>query len=359
MRALLLSPELFLAEGGIARIMRLYLKALCEIAGPGGRVDSVVLNDAQSVDPRLAGYTDGRTGEHVGCNRGRFRFIRHTLRLSRQADHLVCAHLHQFPIAWLAAKFNPKLKYHLVAHGIEVWRPYGLLERRSLLGAHRILCVSEYTRRQMLRFCPGLDAARLVVLPNTLDPHFAPGPAAPPAAAAFDLPRILSVGRLSRADAYKGFDLLIEALPLIRRDYPAVRLRIVGQGDDQPRLADLAARLGVSDRVDFLGPVDDTALAAEYAACDLFALPSRREGFGLVYLEAMAYGKPCIGARAGGVPEVITDSVGQLVEYGDLAGLAAAVSDLVQHRRAADDVRAHAAMFAFPRFAGRLAAFLV
>lgn len=358
MKVLLLSPELFLHEGGIARIMRLYLKALCDIAGPGGRVDSLVLNDRPDVEPRLSRYSNDRLGEHVGCDRRKLSFIRHALRLSRRADLVVCAHLHQLPIVWLAKCIRPSLRYQLVAHGIEVWRPYTRLERRALLGADRILCVSEYTRRQMLRFCPPLPAARLVVVPNTLDPHFDPALNDQVSTAPFALPRILTVGRLTTADTYKGFDTLIEAMPTIRRDYPAVRLRIVGTGDDLPRLNALAAQLGVAGSVDFLGPISDEALRAEYAACDLFALPSRKEGFGLVYLEAMNYGKPCIGARAGGVPEVITDDVGRLVDYGNIPDLAAAVAEIVKQPRDSEVVRKHAATFAFPAFRARLAAAL-
>ena len=137
MKALLLSPELFLAEGGIARIMRLYLKALCEIAGPAGRVDSLVLNDQPGRDERLARYTNGRFGEQVGCARRKMKFITGTIRLGRCADTLVCGHLHQLAIARLAKLFNPRLEYYLVAHGIEVWRPYSYMERRALLGARR------------------------------------------------------------------------------------------------------------------------------------------------------------------------------------------------------------------------------
>lgn len=358
MNHLLLAPELFLHEGGIARILRLYLQALCTIAEPAGRVDAVVLNDRPVLDPKQSRYATARLGEVVGCDRRKALFLRHTLRLARHADVLVCGHLHQLPIAWLAATFNSRLRYHLVAHGIEVWRPYGALERRALLGAHRILCVSEYTRRQLLRFCPQLRPDRLVVVPNTLDPHFAPAAAleaVPAAPAGFALPRILAVGRLAGADAYKGFDLLIEALPALRRDYPAARVRIVGQGDDRPRLEALAQRLKVADSVDFLGPLDDDALRAEYAACDLFALPSRREGFGLVYLEAMVHGKACVGARAGGTPEVITEAVGELVDYGNLPDLAAALASLTRQPRDSGVVRQHAASFAFPAFQRRLA----
>jgi glycosyltransferase involved in cell wall biosynthesis len=358
MKALLLSPELFLHEGGIARIMRLYLKALGELAGPGGRVDSLVLNDAPGLDPRLPRYSNGQFGEQVGCRRGKLHFIRETIRLGRRADILICGHLHQLAIARLAQILNPRLRYYLVAHGIEVWRPYSFLERRALLGAHRILCISEYTRRQMLRFFPALPAERLVVVPNTLDPYFAPDLNNQVSHAPFASPRVLTVSRLSSTDTYKGVDTLIEAMPQVRREFPLARLRIVGKGDDLPRLEALVHRLGVGFAVDFTGPLSDEALRAEYAACDLFALPSRKEGFGLVFLEAMTYGKACIGARAGGAPEVITDATGQLVEYGNIPDLADAVADLVRHPRDSEVVRRHADTFAFPAFTRHLAAAL-
>jgi glycosyltransferase involved in cell wall biosynthesis len=358
MKALLLSPELFLADGGIARIMRLYLKALCELCGPAGRVDSLVLNDQPGRDPRLARYANERLGEHLGCAGRKLRFITQAIRLARGADILICGHLHHLAIAQLAKLFNPRLDYYLVAHGIEVWRPYSWLERRALSGARRILCVSEYTRRQLLRFHPGLPPERLVVVPNTLDPFFSPDPNGALAAVPFAGPRILTVSRLTQADSYKGVDVLIEALPQVRRNYPLARLRIVGQGDDVPRLTQLAAGLGVASAVDFTGPIDDEALRTEYATCDFFALPSRREGFGLVYLEAMTFGKACLGARAGGAPEVINDTVGALVEYGNAPDLAAAMGDLMRRPRDSEVVRRHAASFAFPAFQRRLAATL-
>ncbi len=357
MRILLLSPELFLAEGGIARIMRLYLKALCEIAGREGRVDSIVLNDQPERDERLARYADGCLGEHIGCARRKSTFITAAIRLGRRADVLVCGHLHHLAIARLVQIFHPRLKYYLVAHGIEVWKPYSWFERRALLGAQRILCVSEFTRRQILRFNPALASERVVVVPNTLDPYFFANSTSP-SVTSFVHPRILTVSRLLSTDTYKGVDTLIEALPLVLREFPFARLQVVGNGDDLPRLQALAGKLGVSSAVRFAGTIDDVALRHEYAACDLFALPSRKEGFGLVFLEAMTFGKPCIGARAGGAPEVINDAVGQLAEYGNIPDLEAAVADLVRHPRDSEVVRRHAASFAFPAFQRRLAAVL-
>ncbi|MBI3885655.1 MAG: glycosyltransferase family 4 protein [Opitutae bacterium] len=358
MKTLLLSPELFLAEGGISRIMRLYLKALCELARPGDQVDYIALNDEPGSDPRIGRYATDRLGERLGCRRGKFEFTRRALRLSLRADRVVCGHLHQLPVVWFASLLRPRLAYFVVAHGIDVWRPYSALERRCLLRADRILCVSEYTRRQMLRFCRDLDPAKLLVVPNTLDPYFVPVEPTVPTAPPAGHPRLLAVSRIATTDTYKGVDTLIEAMPLVRREFPSARLRIVGGGDDLPRLRELARSEGVAAAVDFTGIINDDALRAEYAACDLFALPSRKEGFGLVFLEAMTYGKPCLGARAGGVPEVINDSVGALVEYGNIPDLAAAVADLVHHPRDAALVRAHADSFAFPAFTRRLAAAL-
>lgn len=358
MKTVLLSPELFLADGGIARILRLYLRALCELAAPGDTLASIVLNDDAAPDPRVARYSTPALRSHVGCARGRFAFVRTTLRAAWRADRLVCGHLHQLPVAWLARALRPRLRYSLVAHGIEVWRPYTWLETRALRGAHRIICVSAYTRGQLLRFCPALDPARLVVVPNTLDPHLEAPPPASTATIGLHGPRLLAVGRLAATDRYKGFDTLIEALPRVRRAFPLAQLRIVGTGDDLPRLRELAARAGVAAAVHFLGRLDDDALRSEYAAAEIFALPSRAEGFGLVYLEAMVQGKPCLAARAGAAPEVVTDATGALVPYGDLAALAAAVADLVRHPRDPATIRAHAATFAFPAFRARLAAAL-
>lgn len=356
MKIVLLTPELFRSEGGIARIMRVYLKALCEICGPAGRVTSLALNDDAGQAARLEHYTNDHLVRHIGADRHKVQFVMRAIQMGQDADWIVCGHIGQLIAARLAKVFNPALRYAVVAHGIEVWRPYRLLERWALHGAQRILCVSAYTRRQMLRFAPALDPSKLLVVANTLDPNLEDTGALMPETN--HAPTILSVGRLVRSDAYKGFDCLIEAMPIVKRQLPTAQLRLVGTGDDLERLRSLAAQFEVSAAVTFVGSLTDDQLKLEYANCAIFALPSRREGFGLVYLEAMIRGKSCIGARAGGTPEVITSQTGRLVEYGDIPSLASAMLDLLRHPCDSKKVRRHAQSFVYPHFRKCLASVL-
>ena len=368
MRTLFVLPDLFRADGGIARVMRLYVKAVGQDCIPGDKVDVVPLLDEGDTLPSVRALLGPALGNLDNCAGSRFRFAMLVLWRALEADRLICGHVFHLILARLARLVRPNLKYYLVAHGIDVWRSYRLPERIALLGAERIFCVSEFTRRQMLRYEPRLDPARLLVVPNSFDPAVGekgPGDSASPRAIH---PRILIVSRLLSTDPYKGVDLMIEAMPLIRADFPTVQLRIVGEGDDAPRLRELAQQRGVANVVHFAGRVDDAALEREYASCDLFALPSRKEGFGIAYLEAMAHGRPCLAARAGGAPEVVGErgaaglsgstACGAIVEYGNVEEIALAVADIVRHPRDPSVIRARAREYSFPAFAERVRAAL-
>lgn len=349
-RTLLLAPEFFANAGGIARILHLYLRALSERQHPTTPVGLVVLNDTQLDPIRLAALATGAPVVAKACGRHKVRFLFETLRLSRECTDLICGHVFMLPAAWIAQRRYPHLRYHLVAHGIEVWRPFSLGERIALRGATTILCVSDYTRRQLLYHCP-LPANRAAVLPNALDPRFALSSGIPLAECP---PEILCVTRLTRADDYKGVHHLLAALPAIRAVIPAARLRVIGHGDDLPQLQARRDELGLSHAVEFTGYVDDQALQTALAGCRLFALPSQREGFGLVFLEAMSQGRPCLGAYAGGVPEVITKETGVLVEFGDVPAIAAAAIAALQRPWDQAAILARARHFSYPYFKDNL-----
>jgi len=354
---LLLTPEIFSSVGGIARMTQIYLKALCELAAQENRgVRLLALKDAilDSGDARR--YSAAALNDWFVCSGDKPRFVREALRMSRGSDRLICCHVAQLPVAWAARRLNPRLRYFLVAHGIEVWRPFTFLERLALRGATRIFCVSEFTRGELLRHC-SLREGRAVVLPNAIDATIFSIAAGRPLA---DCPPvILTVSRLSYADRYKGVEDLIAAMPAIRAAVPGARLRVIGRGDDLPRLQGVARQLGLLDNgVEFLGPTDDRAVAAEMGACRLFALPSGREGFGLVFLEAMAQGRPCVGARAAAVPEILTPEAGLMAEFGDVAGIGRACIDALGRDWDQEKILARARLFSYEKFRQRLGEWL-
>jgi glycosyltransferase involved in cell wall biosynthesis len=174
-----------------------------------------------------------------------------------------------------------------------------------------------------------LEADRIFIVPNALE--WSNDISA--SSVSHTLPqgtRLLSVGRLDSTEQQKGFDTVIESLPDVIKQVPDLQYLIVGTGSDLERHRELAAKVGVSDRVHFLGTVDETVLQDCYKSCDLFVMPSAQEGFGFVYLEAMQYHKAIVAANSGGVPEVVEDNItGRLIDYGNKDQLVHALVDLL------------------------------
>lgn len=350
MKILLLSPEIFSDGGGIPRILRLYLKALCDLPRPENSVRLVTLNDATVDSPQLRAYSSRTLLSWHACDRKKIRFIRAALRMSKSCDTIICGHIAQAPVALAAKILNPRIQYSIIAHGIEVWRPFNPAEYLALRFCKNVICISAATRDRMREHCK-LPLERMPVLPNCLDPFFEIAEEPPQAPSA---PVICAVARLSSSDRYKGIDSLIEALPIIHQSNPNVRLSVIGDGDDAQRLRRLANKLNLGKNVEMTGFVSDATLRARLRACALFALPSKEEGFGLVFLEAMAQGKPCLGARSGGIPEVVSAETGILVEYGNIQQIASAVLEILDRKWDPAAIKQHARAFSFDVFRDRL-----
>ena len=251
--------------------------------------------------------------------------------------------------------------YLVLLYGIEVWRPLEASRKRALSGAAIRLAISHYTLSRARELHPGLSAE---ILPLTLEER--------PAEGTIDLPLVervgegfaLIVGRMAASERYKGHDELLEALPAVAREVAGARLVIAGGGDDRARLEAKAASLGVAERVVFAGFVSEATLAVLYDRAALLAMPSRGEGFGLVYLEAMRAGKPCLAARGTAAAEVVVHGeTGLLVDPADGEELTAALARLLgepetgRRMGAAGKIRWERE-FGYARFRDRLAGHL-
>jgi phosphatidylinositol alpha-1,6-mannosyltransferase len=262
-------------------------------------------------------------------------------------------------VAWLSRKLGGP-RYAVMVHGLDLQNAMRVprkrwFARRVLRGAHRIIANSAYTASLACEL--GVTPNHITIIPPAIGitPALAQPAQTPDVRRANSLEHariILSVGRLI---ARKGFDTLIQAMTIVQRTHPRAVLAIIGDGPERPRLESLARHEQIAVR--FPGALDDMTIAAWYAACDVFALLPRElppqsflplpgggeggggdvEGFGIVYLEAGAFGKPVVGTRSGGVPEAVLDNeTGLLVPPDDPVAAAAAITRLLSDRTIAE-----------------------
>jgi phosphatidylinositol alpha-1,6-mannosyltransferase len=312
-----LFPELN-APGGIQRAGRHLAFVMSEYAA-SHKMESrfLSLNDTQELHRMHVG---DREFVFTGADRGKLKFAANAMRAARRRPKLVlAAHPNLAPLVRYMRLLAPRMKSIVCTHGIEVWEPLSSSRRNALCRATLVLSPSRATADHLINV-QGVAHDRIRVLPWALPADFPPGRV------------ILSVGRWLATERYKGMDTLILAMSRLLLRWPDLQLAIVGSGDDRGWLEHVARDSGVQRHVHFLTGISYGELSACYEAAEIFALPSRGEGFGFVYLEAMAHGKPVIGGAHGGAPEVIQDGVtGYVVQHGDTVQLATSLDALLSN----------------------------
>ena len=299
MKILALVTDAYGGYGGISQYNRDFLAALSTSA----EVEELV------VQPRIANEANLSTPTGMIQNRAvknKYLYALHALWacIRLRPDVIYCGHVYHGPLATqLARTFNSLVISQL--HGTEVWQTLSKKHLAPLETSAVVLCVSQDTKARYER--QSLMALNAHVLPNTVSPTFKVSDSSV-AKAAFGLERkytILTVSRLPGGDGYKGHDRIIRMMPRLIERRSNLEYVIAGDGPDRARLKALAVRLGVSDRVRFQGLVPPEQMPLLYNAADLFALPSSGEGFGIVFLEAMACGTPAIGLAIGGATDAL------------------------------------------------------
>jgi phosphatidyl-myo-inositol dimannoside synthase len=341
-------------RGGVCQTQRVLIGLFPELDAPGGiqragRHIALVMSEyaaSKDIEYRFLSLNDTqelhrlRVGDrefvYTGAARGKSGYLGAAMKAARRRPKLVlAAHPNLGPIAQAMNMVALGTKTLVCTHGIEVWEKLPKLRRTALQNASMVLSPSRATA-ELVGSVQGVASSRIRVLPWGLDPDFETklvGLAGVRAPAEFPQGRvILTVGRWLTAERYKGMDTLIKAMPRLLMRWPEIELVLVGSGDDQEWLVNIARDCGVQRHVHFLKDLSYGELSACYAAAEVFALPSRGEGFGFVYLEAMARGKPVIGGAHGGAPEVIRDGVtGYVVQHGDTEQLIASIDALLSN----------------------------
>jgi glycosyltransferase involved in cell wall biosynthesis len=318
MRILALVSDAFGGQGGIAKFNRDLLAALCG----ADDVEKVV------AVPRLVPEPPGRLPEKLefateGVG-GKIRFARAVLKQARATTKpqlILCGHINLLPVAFLA-RFFCGAPVALVIHGIDAWLPTSSrLVNWLARQVDAVIAVSEFTRTNFLMWAEP-ERARSFILPNCVDlAHFTPGPKNPALLERYGLAGrtvLLTVARLSAAERYKGLDEVLEVLPELARQVPEIAHLIAGDGTDRARLEDKVASLGLRGRVVFAGKIADAELVDHFRLADAFVMPGRGEGFGIVYLEALACGVPVLASRLDASGEVVAGCVQAVAVNPDL-----------------------------------------
>jgi len=262
-----------------------------------------------------------------------------TAAISWSPDLMICAHVGLAPAARIIQKLTG-IPYWLVLYGIEVWGDLPASKRNALQAAQRHVAITRFTLDATVAR-HGLQKRRELILPPTLPM----GPSRSPEATCVaskgsSRPMVLTVGRIAASERYKGHDVMLEAWPAVLRRVPDAVYWILGGGDDRSRLESRAQELGIAESVHFAGAVSAEELDVCYDCCSIFAMPAvtelnervpRGEGFGMVFLEAMAHGKPVVGPRRGAPAEFIRSGEhGLLVDPTDSREVAEALIGLLE-----------------------------
>jgi len=313
---LFLTLETFRQTGGIQQVCRTLAKALQEV-GREVKLYSLCDNTEDLRDEYLS-----KSG-FKAFSGNKLRFAVQTLRIAGNYPVIILSHVNLLPLAYVAKLRKPSVRIIMLAHGIEVWRQLSAIQRCFINKQTEIWAVSEFTKSRMIR-TNKISATKIRVLNNGLDPYFrTPAGFDKPVRLltrykiSGDQPVILSVCRLSAFEHQKGYDRVIKAIPELVRLQPSLRYLIAGPCDrtEKQRLEALIEDLNVTQHVHLLGKIKQEELVAHYLLADVFALPSQKEGFGLVLTEAAACGcKVIAGNRDGSSDALLGGRIGCLVD---------------------------------------------
>ncbi len=325
MRVLVLATDVFGGTGGIAQYTRDVVSAIASY--PETRsitvVPRVIARDPEPL-PRGVTYLAGAAGS-------RLRFVVTVLRAAvrrPRLDWIVCGHINLLSLAQTAAALSGA-RVILLTYGLEVWEPKGRITHELIGRTFAIVSISTFTLDKIRQWA-SLPTTRSFLVPNAIDlSRYTPGDKDRALLSRWSLAGrrvLLTVGRMDAREQAKGFDEILEVMPRLAAEFPDIAYVAVGDGSDRERLEAKARALGLSDRSIFPGYVSESEKLEYYRIADVFVMPSRLEGFGYVFLEALAAGVPVIASKVDGSREAVRNGDwGLLVDPANPDELVAAI----------------------------------
>jgi phosphatidylinositol alpha-1,6-mannosyltransferase len=333
LKILFLYLDAFRQTGGIEKFNRAFMKALGDISNDKGISYRVISVYDSKPDTR---YIEEL--KHTGFKGNKFFFAINSILQAFSFDTVVIGHLNLAPVGILIKLFKPNVKMILIAHGIEVWDKQPFIKSKFIKKADLILAVSNFTRDRILAHNK-IPPEKIKIFPNTLDPFFKPPYKKEKPACLmkrYGLTNedkiILTVTRINRFEGYKGYDKVLEALPELIKKIPGIKYILCGKYGpvEEARLKNLVKDNKLQDNFIFPGFINEEELIDHYLLADVFVLPSKKEGFGIVFIEAAACGVPVIaGNKDGSVDALMNGKIGKLIDPDNLDEIAKAIIDTI------------------------------
>ena len=309
MKTIVLIPDAFGGRGGIAKFNRDFLTSLCTY----NQVKEVIAIPRRIVDP-LDSLPKKLTYVTSGLN-GKISYalaILRTVQQNRKFDLIVCGHINFLPFAYLVSIWT-KTPIFIVLHGIEAWQSSPNWLANNLVNQiDGLISVSELTQNRFLNWAR-IDNVKKIILPNTVNLNsYRPADKNHKLLKFYQLEGklvLLTLGRLDHKERYKGFDEVLQVLPTLINEIQNIVYMVVGEGSDRQRLEGKVKFLGLEKYVIFTGFVPEAEKADYYRLADAFVMPSKGEGFGIVFLEAMACGIPVVASKFDGSREAVRNGL--------------------------------------------------
>lgn len=334
-KVLFLTLKIFGFTGGIEKVCRAICRSLYD------------LSEEKLVDPMVHCMYDKsfdrdsrylKKQQYAGFNGNRKSFVVKSFLKGIRSDVVILSHINLLSIAYLIKRFSPKTKVYLIAHGIEIWRKLPEAKLKALNKLDKIIAVSHFTKEK-IKTEHKINDNNIEVLNNCLDPfYYFPKDFSKPDALLkrYNLKKestvIMCLSRLSSSEKYKGYDNVIKILPNLIQKNPEIIFLLAGKADEeeQLRLKKLIAEFKIKNNIRMIGFVDEAELSDHFLLSDIFVMPSKKEGFGIVFIEAMASGlKVIAGNKDGSVDALNNGKLGKLVDPDDLNQVENALSELL------------------------------
>jgi phosphatidylinositol alpha-1,6-mannosyltransferase len=334
-KVLFLTLKVFGFTGGIEKVCRTICRTLFDLSEEG-TVAPMVFSMYDKNEERDSRYI--RKQQFEGFDAGRKRFVIQAFFKGMNADVVVLSHVHLLSVAYLIKRFRPKTKIFLLAHGIEIWKKFPETKLRALKRLDKIICVSQFTADK-IRAVHGIATQQLEVLNNCLDPFYffpndfnKPEPLLKRYGLTENNTILMSLSRLSFSEKYKGYDNTIAILPQLVEKYPKVIYLLAGKYDEDElaRINKLIVKHNIASHIKVIGFVDEAEVTDHFLLADIFVMPSKKEGFGIVFIEAMASGLRVVaGNKDGSVDALKNGELGALVDPDDLVQIEQTLSKLL------------------------------